>query len=87
MTETGNTHKRRKQKMKKNSVKDGWHKIKGMDIYVENGKVTHGTKQNGQLTAWPYEYDKDLRCYRNISGISFQCFCSRAYGSGNICMM
>lgn len=69
------------------NAKDGWHKIKGMDVYVEDGKVVRGTKQNGQLTAWPYEYDKDLRYYQNISGISFQRFCSRAYGSGNIFMM
>ena len=75
------------KKSRPKNVKDGWHKIKGMDIYVENGKVTHGTKLNGQLPAYPYEYVKEYGCYRKVSGISFQRFCSRAYTSGNIFMI
>ena len=75
------------KKSRPKSVKDGWHKIKGMDIYVEDGKVTHGTKLNGQLPAYPYEYVKEYGCYRKVSGISFQRFCSRAYTSGNIFMI
>jgi hypothetical protein len=73
--------------IQKKSVRDGWHKIKGMDVYVENGKVVRGTKLNGQLPAYPYEYVKEYGCYRKVSGISFQRFCSRAYTSGNIFMI
>lgn len=43
----------------KKTVKDGWHKIAGYDVYVENGYIKRGTKDNGQLPAWPYRSGKD----------------------------
>ena len=43
----------------KKTVKDGWHKIAGYDVYVDNGYIKRGTKDNGRLTAWPYRSGKD----------------------------
>ena len=44
-------------------IKDGWHKVYGEDVYVENGKVERGIKKdmnNSEVPCWPYEYDKKL---------------------------
>lgn len=41
-------------------TKDGWHKIKGCEVFVENGKVVRGIRldSNGErVTAYPYKYD------------------------------
>lgn len=35
-------------------MKDGWHKICGYDVYVENDRVLRGTKANGTLSAYVY---------------------------------
>ncbi len=35
-------------------MRDGWHKICGYDVYVENDKVLRGTKYNGQLPSCVY---------------------------------
>lgn len=45
-------------------IKDGWHKVYGEDVYVENGKVERGIKKdmnNSEVPCWPYEYDKKTR--------------------------
>lgn len=41
-------------------VKDGWHTVKGYEVYVEDGKIIRGVKEdfNGQrVTAYPYKWD------------------------------
>lgn len=43
----------------KNTVKDGWHKIAGFDVYTENGYIKRGTKNNGQLPTYPYRSSRD----------------------------
>lgn len=35
-------------------MKDGWHKIYGYDVYIENNIVIRGTKANGTLPAYVY---------------------------------
>lgn len=45
--------------MMKNTVKDGWHKIAGFDVYTENGYIKRGTKNNGQLPTYPYRSSRD----------------------------
>lgn len=40
-------------------AKDGWHVIYGRDVYVEGGKVVRGTKNDGQLPAYPYRSAKE----------------------------
>lgn len=52
-------------------LKDGWHKVYGEDVYVENGKVERGIKKdmnNSEVPCWPYEYDKKLGGWVNITG-------------------
>lgn len=35
-------------------VKDGWHRVYGHDVYVEDGRVLRGTTTDGQNTTYPY---------------------------------
>lgn len=52
-------------------VKDGWHKVYGEDVYIENGKVVRGVTKdaNGsEKTCYPYKYSKDHDSWINISG-------------------
>ena len=49
-------------------IKDGWHKLYDYEVCVENGIVTHGTKEdiNGSLVpAYPYRWDKYYKCWIN----------------------
>lgn len=39
-------------------IKDGWHIIKGYEVYVENGRVIRGVKEDingGEIPAYPYK--------------------------------
>ena len=50
--------------------KDGCHIVYGKNIYVENGKVALGTtkgENDSEVTCYPYEYNKNLDCWVNIS--------------------
>lgn len=50
--------------------KDGWHKVYGTNVYVENGKVVRGVikgADGSEVTCYPYEYNKDHDCWVNIS--------------------
>lgn len=42
----------------KKTVKDGWHKIAGYDVYVENGNVKRGVTADGQKATYPYRAGK-----------------------------
>lgn len=44
-------------------MKNGWHVIRGRDVYVEDGKVLRGLKNNGQETAFPYRKAKQPNCW------------------------
>ena len=51
-------------------MKDGWHTIMGYDVYVEDGKVLRGTKDNGQLPAYVYRAGKrgwELDCVVSVA--------------------
>lgn len=42
-------------------MKDGWHTIAGFRIYIEDGKVMRGVKNQGTLkesTSYPYKTKK-----------------------------
>ena len=41
------------------TVKDGWHEICGRSVYVENGCIDHGMKNNDTVSAYPYRASKD----------------------------
>lgn len=36
------------------STKDGWTRIAGYTVYVEDGRVRRGVKNDGQETSYPY---------------------------------
>jgi hypothetical protein len=54
-------------------MKDGWHKIQGYEVYVENNKVIRGLKENGTLPAYPYKTAKDGG-WDNAAGVSVSTF-------------
>lgn len=54
-------------------MKDGWHKICGYDVYVENDRVLRGTKANGTLPAYVYRSCKTGGWYSN-GGITVNAF-------------
>lgn len=54
-------------------MRDGWHKICGYDVYVENDKVLRGTKRNGQLPAYVYRRVNE-REWSNDCGITVNAF-------------
>ena len=35
-------------------MKDGWHKVYGWDVLVEDGKVVRGLNSKGDLPLYPY---------------------------------
>lgn len=45
----------------KKEYKDGWHKVAGYDVYIENGLIVRGTIGTGYdyRTAYPYIAAKD----------------------------
>lgn len=47
-------------------MKNGWHTVKGIEVYVEDGKVVRGLA--GGVATYPYEYLKEYNSYTNISG-------------------
>lgn len=64
-------------------MKDGWHKIKGYEIYVEDNCVMRGIKydyNNIPVAAYPYKIVKDG--YSNTTGVNVSTF-----RSGNYTMM
>lgn len=42
----------------KKTVKDGWHRIAGYDVYIENGYIKRGKTDDGQRPLWPYRAGK-----------------------------
>ena len=54
----------------KKQVKDGWHTVKGYEVYVEGGKVTRAVSDTGQgrVAVYTYRITKEgtyIRC--NVS--------------------
>ena len=39
-------------------MKDGWHIVKGWNVWVENNKILHGTDRNHKITVYPYHSTK-----------------------------
>lgn len=39
-------------------VKDGWHTIAGLSVYVEDGYIIRATKHDDTLPAWVYRWSK-----------------------------
>lgn len=44
-------------------ARDGWHVVRGRDVYVEGGIVIRGMKHNGRLSAYPYRKAKQPHCW------------------------
>lgn len=55
-------------------MKDGWHKLLGYEVYVEDGKILHGVlgAGNSRRTAYPYRWTKD--CWALETGITVSAF-------------
>ena len=52
---------------------DGWHRIAGYNVLVENGKIIRGTLGEGTSNyraAWPYRLDTKNLCWNNCAGIT-----------------
>lgn len=57
-------------------TKDGWHKIAGFNIFVENGRVMRGIRHdiNGsEVTAYPYRASKNGG-WDNDAGLTVEAF-------------
>jgi hypothetical protein len=69
-------------------MKDGWHKIQGYDVYVENDKILSGLKPSytgiGSVTAYPYKESK-RGGWDNVAGISASAF-SKGVSNGSIAL-
>lgn len=57
-------------------MKNGWHKILGYDVYIEDNKVLRGTLGEGSTyrTAYPYKWDKTHRCWIKNTSVSINSF-------------
>lgn len=59
-------------------MKDGWHKIAGYDVYIEDNKVIRGTLGEGTSnyrTAWPYIWiGGPPNVWSNCTGLSVEAF-------------
>ena len=44
-------------------MKDGWHVLQGCDVYVRNGKIVRGTKDNHTLPAFVYRWDRKYNAW------------------------
>lgn len=44
-------------------VKNGWHTICGCSVYIEDGRIIRGMKNNDQLTAYVYRWDSGRGCW------------------------
>lgn len=50
----------------KKIVKDGWHVMAGVDVYVENGMVVRGITKDWSQPLYIYKFDKKMNVYTNI---------------------
>lgn len=51
-------------------VKDGWHTIAGCSVYIENGRIIRGMKNNDTLTAYVYRWDRGASAWIRTDSIS-----------------
>ena len=64
-------------------MKDGWHTIKGYEVYVEDERILRGTVKDGNgnsVTAYPYRHNQEGG-WDNASGVKVETF-----RKGNYCM-
>lgn len=40
------------------AIKDGWHKVAGWEVYVEDGKVIRGIHRGDAVSVYPYFYSR-----------------------------
>ena len=46
---------------------NGWHKIAGYTVHVEDGKVKWGIRDHSGGAVYPYRWSDKLRCWVNES--------------------
>lgn len=59
------------------TIKDGWHRIKGYEIYVKNGRVMRGMVGGG--TVYPYLDSRRMHCLVNAVGVKVSTFARGRY--------
>lgn len=63
--------------------KDGWHKVCGYSVYVENDRIMRGVKRDdngGLVSAYPYHRDKRNGGWNECVGVKVDTFrCSYNY--------
>ena len=66
----------KKEILKMTKYKDGWHKINGYQVYVEDGNVIWGTLNRGGdiTTAYVYKFSKAFNCYCKVNRIKADTF-------------
>lgn len=52
---------------------NGWHKAKGYDVYIEDGRIIRGLSADGKKTTYPYRKCRSGD-WVNASGISIDAF-------------
>ena len=57
--------------------KNGWYKVCGYDVYMENDKILRGVSRG--CTTYPYRWDCKSGCYIACYGISVSAFRSGYY--------
>ena len=64
--------------MAKKTIMDGWHTICGCEVYVEDGKIIRGMKEDrnhSKVPAWVYRYNSRERVWvREYGGITVAAF-------------
>lgn len=57
-------------------TKDGWHKIAGFNIFIENNRVLKGVRRDidgGEITAYPHRVNKNGD-WNNDAGLTVEAF-------------
>ena len=63
-------------------MKDGWHVIKGFEVYVDDNKVIRGVKKDhsgSEVPAHVYKLDEKMQCWNSVSKVNVNTFRSGKY--------
>lgn len=58
-------------------MKDGWHKVKGFDVLIEDDKIVRGIGEKwneGLCPMYPYWYSDKLNCFVIATGVKVNTF-------------
>lgn len=63
------------------TISDGWHVIKGQEVYTEDGYILRGVETSGlkQKTTYPYWYNEKQGFWTNVGRVKVNTFRSGRY--------